>query len=125
VDEESLLEYFARSLGSIDVVLIPLLGLVSFALALVIVIRGKGPTVGPALVLTALLPTLYGLLSAVSGVIVNLLEISKSPTMPPPNIYAAAWSYGLVSLYCGIALGIPGYLTAMIGASVRAFRAQK
>lgn len=118
--QESLLLWLYNSLGLMYSVVLPLSGLVSFLLALLLVIRGRGPFLGVALFLIVHVPMLIGVYAAVQGVISMYSLISMSAGTPKPSEIAAGISTALVSITVGMFLMIPGYAVAAIGSLVRA-----
>lgn len=120
MEEQSLAEFYYSALGIRYALLLLLSALLSFAIALAVVIKGKGPTVGPALVLSTLMPLGVAFLSFVDGLLSSYMVISKSTTTPSPEILAVAWTYSLASLHVGLLLAIPTFLVAVFGASIRA-----
>jgi hypothetical protein len=118
--QQSMLLGLFNSLGLMYTVLLLLSGLVSFLLALLLVIRGKGPFLGVALFLIVHVPMLIGVYAAVEGVINMYSLISMSAGTPKPSEIAAGISTSLVSITVGMFLTIPGYAVAAIGSLVRA-----
>lgn len=117
--QQSLLLWFYNSLGLMYAVLMPLSGLVSFLLALLLVLRGRGPFLGIALFLIVHVPLLIGVYAAVQGVISMYSLISQSAGTPKPSEIAAGISISLVPITVGIFFLIPSYSVAAIGSLVR------
>jgi hypothetical protein len=63
--KESLLSWMLHALGAKYVILLPVSALVGFVLTLIVVIRGKGPMAGVALMLIIPIPFLISLFASV------------------------------------------------------------
>ncbi len=119
---QSFFDWIYLALGLQYTILLPLAGLISFVLALVLVLRGKGPMAAAALVLIVPLPLLVGLYATVEGVIVTYTIIAMSPTAPKPDEMLYGVSMSMVGVWTGLLLMVPSYLVAVVGALVRALR---
>ena len=121
---QSLFHWMFTSLGFPYLLLLPLAGLLSFLLALLVVIRGKGSMAGAALILIVHVPFLIGVFAAIQGAIASYTVIATSAMTPKPSELAAGISTALVAPMIGMLLMVPGYLTAALGAFVRAITAK-
>jgi hypothetical protein len=119
---KSLVELVYAALGLKYAILLPLSALVSFVLVLGIIVKGKGPTVGPALVLTSLLPLFVGLLATTGGFVDSLLVLQVAANPPPAAEMLVGFAGSAVPIWTALVLGAPGYLTAVVGGCIRAFR---
>jgi hypothetical protein len=113
--EQSYLSWMFTSLG-VYALLLPLAGLLCFLLALVIVVRGKGPMAAASLILIVHVPLLIGVFGAIHGGIASYQVIAVSATTPKPSDVAAGISTALFAPLVGMMLMVPGYATAAIGA---------
>jgi len=117
--QRSLLSWVLNSLGIPCLILLLLTGLVCFVLALIIVVRGRGPMAVAALVLTVHAPILIGLAVSLQSAITSYTLIATSGTAPKPSDVAVGISSALVAPLLGIGMAIPAYATAVIGAFIR------
>ena len=120
--QESLLHFYYSALGLRYSVMLPLAALVSFALVLLIVIRGRGPLASAALLISLSLPLLVGLHGALDGLIAAFTVIASSNKQPKPSEIAQGWSMALVAPLLGMMLVGPSLLTALVGSVVRSLR---
>ena len=118
---QSLLIWAYNALGMMYVILLPLAGLSSFVLALIVVFRGKGAMSAASLILIVHTPLLIGIFAALQGAIASYTIIANAPTTPKPSEIAGGISTALVAPIVGMLLMIPGYATAAIGSFVRSF----
>ena len=121
--QQSLLNWMFTALGFPYVILLPLAGFLCFILALIVVIRGKGPLAAAALILIVHVPLLIGVFAAIQGGIASYTVIAMSPTTPKPSDVATGISTALVAPLVGMLLTVPGYATVAIGAFIRALGA--
>lgn len=121
--QPSLLTWLITSLGFWYTILLPLAGLLSFALAVVIVLRGRGPLAAASLILTVHVPLLVGLFAAIHGGIETCTVIATSAAAPRPSDLAEGISTALVAPLVGMLLMIPGYVTAAVGGFIRSLLA--
>ena len=119
---QSLLSWMLGALGWPYAILLLLAGLVSFLLALVIVLRGKGPMAAAALMLIVHVPLLIALFAVTLGAIKSYTVIATSASAPKPSEVAAGISTALVALLVGMLLMAPGYAIAALGAFIRSLR---
>jgi hypothetical protein len=122
--ERSLLSWMFNALGFPYVILLPLAGLVCFFLALILVLRGKGPMAAAGLILVVHVPFLIGVFAAIRGGIASYSVIAMSTTPPKPSDVAAGISTALFAPLVGMLLMVPGYATAAVGAFIRALAAE-
>ena len=120
---QSMLSWMLSSLGAFYTIVIPLAGLVCFVLALLVVMRGRGPLAGAALVLIVHVPLLIGIFAAIQGAIASYQVIAMSAVAPKPSHVAAAVSTSLFAPLASMLVIIPGYAAAAIGAFVRCMSA--
>ncbi|TWT79659.1 hypothetical protein CA13_10650 [Planctomycetes bacterium CA13] len=116
---QSLLSWIFAALGLPYVILLPLAGLLCFLLALIVVLRGRGPMAAASLILVVHVPFFIGLFAAIQGAIASYSIIATSVTTPKPSEVAAGISTALVAPLVGMLLMVPGYATAAIGAFIR------
>jgi len=116
---QSLLSWMFTALGFPYVVLLPAAGLVCFLLALIVVLRGRGPMSGPALILIVHVPLLIGVFAAIQGGIASYIIIATSASTPKPSEVAEGISTALVAPMAGMLLMVPSYATAALGAFIR------
>ena len=121
---ESVLEYCQRSMGAMYGFPLPAAAFFSFVLVLLVVIRGRGPTVGPALVLLVPMPVYLGLLGTLDGLLAAGRIMEQSGVEPELWALGGAGASSLVTLVVGTMLTIPAFLTGAIGAFVRAMIAK-
>ena len=119
--QRSLLSWMINALGVPYVIVLPLAGLICFLLALILVLRGKGPMAATGFILIVHVPLLIGLFAAIQGGIASYTVIAMSPTSPKPSEVAAGISTALFAPLVGMLLMVPGYATAAIGAFIRSF----
>jgi hypothetical protein len=120
--QQSYLAWMFAALGPYAL-LLPLAGLLCFLLALVIVVRGKGPMAAASLILIVHVPLLIGVFAAIQGGIASYMVIAASATTPKPSEVAAGISTALFAPLVGMMLMVPGYATAAIGAFIRSLAA--
>ena len=115
----SYLTWMFQALGFQYAILLPLAGFVCFLLALIVVVRGKGPMAVAALMLIVHVPLLLGGFAAIQGAIASYSVVAMSATAPDPSEVAAGTSTALFASLVGMLLTIPGYATAACGAFIR------
>ncbi len=120
--QQSMLSWVFSALGFPYVVLLPLAGLFSFVLALVIVIRGKGPMAAASLILIVHTPMLIGIFAALRGIMASYQVIAMSAATPKPSDVALGVSTAMVASVVGMILMVPGYAAAALGAFIRSLR---
>lgn len=118
--QQSLLHWFLVSLGFRYAVLLSLAGFLSFVLALIIVLRGKGPFAGASLLLAVHVPLLIGVYAAVDGLIRSYTVMAASDVTVKASEVASGYSTALVAPLAALALMVPGYVTAVLGSFIRA-----
>lgn len=121
--QQSILNWMIMALGYPYVILLPLAGLLSFLLALLIVLRGKGPMACAALILIVHVPLFIGVFAAVQGAIASYTVIAMSAATPKPSDLAVGISTALVAPLVGLLVMVPGYAIAALGALIRSFYA--
>jgi hypothetical protein len=115
---QSYLSWMLTALGPYGI-LLPLAGLICFLLALILVLRGKGPMAAAGLILIVHVPLLIGVFAAIQGAIESYTIIASCATTPKPSVLAAGISTGLSAPLVGMLLMVPGYATAALGALIR------
>ena len=119
--QQSSLTWFFSSLGWKYTLLLPMAGLFSFVVVLVLILRGKGPAMVGALVFLVPLPFFIGVFGVVDGLAASFQVIAMSDVAPKPSRLANAISMSLVSAWVGMFLSVPGYLLAVAGLIIRSF----
>lgn len=116
----SFLSWFFAALGWKYTLLLPLVGLLAFALTLVLVIRGKGPAQTGALLFIVPLPVIVGMFGVLEGLMSSLQVLAMSETSPRPGILAEGISMSLVTAIVGFLLAAPSYFVATGGLALHA-----
>ncbi len=122
--QHSLLSWTFQALGVRYTLALPFLGLLSFALALILVIRG-GQYVGPALIFVVSMPFLMGLFGVIEGLIISYSRLASSEIAPKPNELAEGISLSLVAANVGMLMMAPAFLVATLGLFIRAMRGER
>jgi hypothetical protein len=117
---ELLLSFYARSLGVFYTVVLLFSGIVAFALALLVVIRG-GDYAGPALLFIVPLPLFIGVYASLGGLIDSFTIMAMSASPPKPAEIAGGYATALVAPRVAMWCMTPAFLTALIGLIVRVF----
>ena len=117
--QPSILSWIFTALGFPYALLLPLAGLFCFLLALIVVLRGKGPMAAASLILVVHVPLLIGVFAAIQGGIASYTVIATSAATPKPSDVAAGISTALVAPMVGMLFMLPGYATAALGALIR------
>ena len=120
----SYLTWMFHALGFEYAILLTLAGLICFVLALIVVIRGRGPMAVAALILIVHVPLLIGAFAAIQGAIASYSVVAMSTTAPNPSEVAAGTSTALFASMVGMLLTIPGYATAACGAFFRSLQSK-
>ena len=118
---QSYLMWLISALGWKYTLLLPLAGLVAFALTLALVIRGRGAAQVGALLFIVPLPFYLGIVGVLDGVMAMYQVIAMSDTTPKPSMLAMGISMALVAGWVGMLLTVPSYLAASAGLLIRAF----
>jgi hypothetical protein len=108
-----------NALGWRYAMLLPLSALVSFALILILVLRGKGSAVPAALMLLVPLPIIVGVFGVVDGLMASFQVIARSNAAPTHAMYAQGIYMSLTTFLVGLLLAVPGYLLAVAVTFVR------
>lgn len=119
---QSYVQFYFDLLGLTVALVLPLSGLVAFVLTLLLVNRGKGISVGPALILIVPLPMYIGLFAALNILLGILPPIPKLNYEPRLGELAFTYWAAEYAIRAGMLWSIPAYLTAVIGTTVRSFR---
>lgn len=120
---KTVVNWVIESLGFSYAILLPFAGMLCFVLALIVVIRGRGPMAAAALILIVHVPLLIGVFAAIQGLIASYSVIAMSDSAPKPSEMAAGVSTAMFAPLVGIFVMIPGYATAAIGAFIRSLLA--
>jgi hypothetical protein len=121
--QQSFLSWIFTALGFKYAILLPVSALVVFVLTLIVVVRGKGPMAGVALMLIVPVPLLIGVLAAIEGGIRSYMVLATVPTDPTPGQSAAILSTLLVAPLVGMLLMAPSYVLATLGSFIRSLSA--
>jgi hypothetical protein len=124
MQEQSMLGWVFQSLGIIYTLMLLLVTGISFTVTLILVIRGRGPLCGAALLLIVPMPFLVGIFGALDGAIRSHMVIAASTVAPNPAEVAAGTSTALVTPLVGLFLMAPSYLLASGGMFLRAMIAK-
>ena len=122
--QQSMAMWMLHSLGPYAL-LLPLAALVSFALCLFLVLRGRNAWGGAAACVLVPMPLLLSLFGGLQGAMASFMVISNSQATPKPSEVAAGISAALVIPYVGLLLTAPGYLVAVIGLLARSFAPER
>jgi len=118
---QSFLGFLFHSLGMEVVAILMVAGLLSVAVSLLIVIRGKGPMAAAALVLIVWAPLLIGAFAGLVGAISSFMVIAQSAVAPKPADVAQGFGAALLGPLVGLIAAGPGFLIAFMGSVVRSF----
>ena len=121
---ETLVEYYRRACGPTFFYLILGAGVAACILTFVVVRYGKGPTVGPALVLTTPAAFYLGLWCMAESFVIVGRICEQSGVTPELSVLVGSIGHAMAPLLVGALVSIPAFLTAVIGAIVRALSAQ-
>lgn len=117
---QSFLMWLISSLGWKYTLLLPASALASFVLTGVLVIAGKGRTIGAATILIVAIPSLIGVFGTIEGT-VNVAMVLRSDFAK--HINGEAVSSCLMTTMVGMFLMVPSYLLATAGLTIRALKA--
>jgi hypothetical protein len=121
---QSFLMWVVMTLG-INSLLIPLCAAVSFGLTILLLVRGKGPSVGPALLFIVPMPLLLSLAGALKGSIASFAVLAMSDVTLKSSEVAAGVSEALLGPMMGLLMMAPSYLAAVIGLLIRSLQAER
>lgn len=107
------------ALGPMYSLLFGLAGLLSFGVALWVVMRGRGPMAAAALVLVVPLPLLLSMLAMIQCLCTSFFVIATATGAPKPSELATGYAMSLVIPIAGFAVSLPAYLVAIVGAGIR------
>jgi hypothetical protein len=119
---KSYLHTYFVALGPTFALLLPISALVAFVLTLLLVRRGRGEALGPALLIIVPMPVYVGTFAAIYGVLSFLPPIPKLNTQPSHLDVAFELWMADICVFSGMLLSTPAYLTAVIGTTIRSFR---
>ena len=117
---QSYLMWVVSALGWRYVVLLPLAGIVTLVLTLILLIRGRGSAQTGALLFIVPLPFYLGIVGVLDGLISSYQVIAMSQMAPKPSEVAMGISMSLVSAWVGLLLTVPSYVAASAGLLIRA-----
>lgn len=117
---ETYLHWLYMALGIKYTLLLPLAALVSFVVALIIVVRGRGPLAGAALLFIVPMPFLVGIYGAIEGAIEMYQVVAAISTQPKASEMARGISMTLATPLVGMLLMVPAYAVAVVGLFIRA-----
>ena len=123
-DEFTYWDWFYGTLGSMYLVLLPLLAIACLLLALILLKRGEGPALGGTIVLLALLPSLVGLFAFGHGLLNTLTTWSTGDGRITLDIIADGVAGALTAPIFAFVLSLPIFLAAIIGGIIRSLSAQ-
>ncbi len=115
--QQSFLGMLLTALGTYAV-LIPLAAVASSVLILILILRGREPFAGFAVLLIAPLPLVVGMIGAIHSGISTTAALANSSN-PSPN---GIWQALMIALFFpafGLLMLIPGYSLAVLGSVVR------
>jgi hypothetical protein len=118
----SFLSWIFAALGFKYVILLTVSASLAFVLTLIVVVRGRGPMAGVALMLIIPLPLLIGIFAAIEGGVSSCNEIAVVAD-PAPGRVAEAISIMLVAPMVGMLLMAPTYILAALGSLFRSLSA--
>jgi membrane-associated HD superfamily phosphohydrolase len=120
----SYLMWYCDSLGFRYAITLPLVGLFSFMMTIVLLVRCRGQLLGVSLAFVVAAPVLLGLIGTLSGVMAAYQVIGESSVLSPPtprfSEVAEGISMALVSMHVGLLLAFPSFGIATIGLVHRA-----
>jgi len=118
--QRSLLSWIFQSVGPFYLFAILIIALLSLALTVILVIRGRGPMASASLLLVVHAPFWLGLIAALQGSISAYMVIATSPSAPKPSEIAEGISMALMCPLVALTSMIPIYAVAVIGSFLRA-----
>ena len=118
------MHYYLRACGEWFVPIV-LVGIASIGASLWVVVRGRGATVGPALVLSVLATPLIGLLCSALGMIESFQVIEESGAAPDTPQLLAGCGLALAPVALGLMFAVPTALVGLAGATYRALVASQ
>ncbi|HJT35378.1 MAG TPA: hypothetical protein VJ783_25355 [Pirellulales bacterium] len=116
---QSFLQWILMALGLKYTLLLPFAAFIAFVLALIVLLRGKGPMAAAALFFIVPMPFLIGIYGAIEGLISIYQVIAAAAAQPKPSELAEGTSMALVAPMVGMLLMIPTYALATVGMTVR------
>jgi hypothetical protein len=120
VAQQSQLMWLYSALGFKYATAIPLTGLFSLVVTLLLVIRGRGPSLGGALFFVVAAPVFVGALGTLEGATFLYQVIAISQTAPTAGELAEGFSAALVTMQVGLLLASPSFAIATVGLIIRA-----
>jgi hypothetical protein len=113
------------ALGWRYAILLPFSALASFVLTVVLVVAGKGKTMGAAMAFVVAIPFLIGLFGMFDGMLSSFMIIARTTGgFPKPSMMSEAMSMSLVTPLLGMFLMAPSYLLATGALVVKSLRGE-
>jgi hypothetical protein len=122
--QQSFAAFVVDSLG-INVIVLPLLGLLLFAGGLIVIFATRRPGVIAACLAFVPLPVMIGMMSMFKGAIDSFSVIAMSSAAPKPAEIAAGVATALVNPFCAILCTLPGYFVLAAGLLFRTITARR
>ena len=113
-EPQSLASFYLSALG-VYAILLPLAALVSLAIALIVIVRGRGPLASASLVLAVSLPLLVGMYGTISGALASCRVVSSWDFQLKTAEILEAVSHALVPIQIGMVLMAPIFVLALFG----------
>jgi hypothetical protein len=113
------LSWILTALGFKYALLLPVSALVGFVPTLIVVVSGKGPMAGVALVFIIPVPWLIGVFATMEGGVNSFKVIATLARDPAPGQVAEIISTLLVAPTVGMVLMAPSYILAILVSLVR------
>jgi hypothetical protein len=120
----SMLEFFWQSLGLRYLFFLVVCTAISLALVLLLIVKVKGPALGPALALAASPPFLVGLFGAANSAIDGCLSLSAI-TIPQVEDIGKIAARSSANLLVALTAGLPGYVAALVGTAYRSLMGER
>jgi hypothetical protein len=120
VMQQSQLMWFYSALGFKYAVALPLAGLFSLVMTILVLVKGRGPLVSGAMAFAVAAPIFIGLLGTAQGVMASYQVMATSSETPRPSEVAQGVSMALVTTYLGLTFAFPSFAIATIGLIARA-----
>ncbi len=119
VREMSYLGWIYNSLGPIYIVGLPLLGMLAFAGALLVVFKNRRPADIASFVYFAAAPFLLGIFGVVHGMIASMQVIAAGGSAPKTSDIAMGVGTSLFAALAGLMCSFPAYGVLALGYLVR------
>jgi hypothetical protein len=123
--QQSQLSFYAHAIGPVYGLLILIAALLSAATTVALLMRGRGPTLVPALMLVVPLPFFVASFSVVGGVMDSYILIANSLVQPKVSEAWVGFGQAIVTAWFGLLMMFPIGMLAVIGGLVRSLRGEK